>query len=135
LILSDDIVFYGTAVMAKREGLAFEGTIESDCAAVAARVLDLIEAGITVHCLRDLTRGGRASALVEIAETAGFAIALTETNKQSRSARRSPLPANCPGSTRCTSPMRAALLPLWPPRTPTGPWHCCDGSWWRMPSP
>jgi len=38
----------------------------------------MIEAGIAVHCLRDLTRGGLASALVEIAETAWLAIALDE---------------------------------------------------------
>ena len=78
VILSGDIGRHGIAVMAEREGLAFASTIESDCAAVAAPVLNLIEAGIAVHCLRDLTRGGLASALVEIAETAGLAIALDE---------------------------------------------------------
>jgi hydrogenase expression/formation protein HypE len=31
----------------------------------------MIEAGIEIHCLRDLTRGGLASALVEIAEASG----------------------------------------------------------------
>jgi len=41
-------------------------------------VLALIEAGIEVHCLRDLTRGGLASALVEIAETARVLIQLDE---------------------------------------------------------
>jgi hydrogenase expression/formation protein HypE len=33
---------------------------------------------VELHCLRDLTRGGLASALVEIAEVAGIAIDLTE---------------------------------------------------------
>ena len=37
----------------------------SRCASV---VMKLVAAGIDVHCLRDLTRGGLASALVEIAE-------------------------------------------------------------------
>ena len=78
VILSGDIGRHGIAVMAEREGLAFESTIESDCAPVAAPVLGLIDAGVGVHCLRDLTRGGLASALVEIAETAGLAIALDE---------------------------------------------------------
>jgi hydrogenase expression/formation protein HypE len=41
-------------------------------------VLALIEAGVDVHCLRDLTRGGLASALCEIAETAGLSIHLVE---------------------------------------------------------
>lgn len=78
VILSGDIGRHGIAVMAAREGLAFETAIESDCAPLARPVLDLIEAGIDVHCLRDLTRGGLASALVEIAETAGLAIFVDE---------------------------------------------------------
>jgi len=64
--------------MTAREGLAFETAIESDCAPLAAPVLDLIEAGIAVHCLRDLTRGGLASALVEVAAAARLAVSLEE---------------------------------------------------------
>ncbi len=79
VILSGDIGRHGIAVMAARESLGFEMPIESDCAPLAAAVLALIEAGIAVRCLRDLTRGGLASAMVEIAETAGVAIALDET--------------------------------------------------------
>jgi hydrogenase expression/formation protein HypE len=66
------------AVLAAREGFGFETVIESDCAPVAAPVLALIDAGVAVHCLRDLTRGGLASAAVEIAEAAGLSIALDE---------------------------------------------------------
>ena len=47
--------------MAAREGLEFETAIESDCAPLAAPVLALLDAGVDVHCLRDLTRGGLAS--------------------------------------------------------------------------
>jgi hydrogenase expression/formation protein HypE len=78
VILSGDIGRHGIAVMAAREGFGFETTIESDCAAVTNPVLALLEEGIAVHCLRDLTRGGLASAAVEIAETAGLAIVLDE---------------------------------------------------------
>jgi hydrogenase expression/formation protein HypE len=70
ILLSGDIGRHGMAIMAVREGLAFESAIESDCAPLADLVLGLIAAGVKVHCLRDLTRGGLASALVEIAETA-----------------------------------------------------------------
>ena len=66
------------AVMAAREGLGFESAIESDCAPLVRPVLDLLAEGIDVHCLRDLTRGGLASGLVEIAETAGLSIAIEE---------------------------------------------------------
>jgi hydrogenase expression/formation protein HypE len=78
VILSGDIGRHGMAVMAAREGFGFETVIESDCAPVALPALALIEAGIAVHCLRDLTRGGLASALVEIAETARLAIGIEE---------------------------------------------------------
>lgn len=78
ILLSGDIGRHGMAVMAAREGLAFESEIQSDCAPVAAPVLSLLEAGIDVHCLRDLTRGGLASALVEIAETCGLHLAIDE---------------------------------------------------------
>jgi hydrogenase expression/formation protein HypE len=36
--------------------------------------MNLLDAGIDVHCLRDLTRGGPASALCEIASTRGVHI-------------------------------------------------------------
>ncbi len=64
--------------MAAREGLGFETAIESDCTSLAEPVLALIEGGIAVRCLRDLTRGGLASATVEIAEAGACAIALQE---------------------------------------------------------
>ncbi len=78
VILSGDIGRHGIAIMAAREELGFESAIESDCAPLSAPVLALIEAEIEIHCLRDLTRGGLASASVEIAEAARLAIALDE---------------------------------------------------------
>ena len=72
IILSGDIGRHGIAVMAVREGLEFESVIESDCAPLNEIVTTLIESGIEIHCLRDLTRGGLAGALVEIAEAAGL---------------------------------------------------------------
>jgi hydrogenase expression/formation protein HypE len=70
VLLNGDLGRHGIAIMAMREGLEFESEIESDCAPLASTVLSLIEAGVEIHCLRDLTRGGLASALVEIAEAA-----------------------------------------------------------------
>jgi hydrogenase expression/formation protein HypE len=78
IILSGDIGRHGIAIMASREGLAFESEIESDSAPVADLVMNLLEAGIRVHCLRDLTRGGLATALVEIAQSANRHLHLTE---------------------------------------------------------
>jgi hydrogenase expression/formation protein HypE len=78
VILSGDIGRHGIAVLAAREQLGLESAIASDTASIAAPALALIEAGLAVHCLRDLTRGGLASAAVEIAGSVGLAIALDE---------------------------------------------------------
>jgi hydrogenase expression/formation protein HypE len=78
VILSGDIGRHGIAVMAVREGLAFESSLLSDCASLAGAVERLFDAGVEVHCLRDLTRGGLASALVEIAGTARLQIRVDE---------------------------------------------------------
>jgi hydrogenase expression/formation protein HypE len=78
VLISGDIGRHGMAIMATREGLAFESDIESDCAPLAEPVLDLLDAGIEIHCLRDLTRGGLASGMVEIARAAGVQIYLDE---------------------------------------------------------
>jgi hydrogenase expression/formation protein HypE len=79
ILLSGDIGRHGMAIMACREGLEFETTLESDCAPVHAQVLALLEAGIPVHCLRDLTRGGLATALLEIAASSALRIDLEES--------------------------------------------------------
>lgn len=79
LILSGDIGRHGMAVMAKRNGLEFESTISSDCAPLVEPVQRLLASGVDIHCMRDLTRGGLASGLVEIAESAGVRIDIDET--------------------------------------------------------
>lgn len=68
ILLSGDIGRHGIAIMATREGLSFESEIESDCAPLWEPVKALLDAGIEIHCLRDLTRGGLSSGLIEIAE-------------------------------------------------------------------
>jgi hydrogenase expression/formation protein HypE len=78
VLLNGDLGRHGIAIMAVREGLELEGKIQSDCASVAGLVMELIARGIEIHCLRDLTRGGLASALVEIAETAHLRIQVDE---------------------------------------------------------
>lgn len=80
ILLSGDLGRHGITIMATRENLSFESEIESDCAPLAAMALGLINAGIDVHCLRDLTRGGLASALVEISEAANYLINIFENS-------------------------------------------------------
>ncbi|MBA4138269.1 MAG: hydrogenase expression/formation protein HypE [Opitutus sp.] len=76
IVLSGDLGRHGMAIMATRANLSFESAIESDCAPLVAAVQALLAAGLEVHCLRDLTRGGLATSLVEIAESAKLALAI-----------------------------------------------------------
>jgi hydrogenase expression/formation protein HypE len=78
VLVNGDVGRHGMAIMAVREGLEFESTIESDSAPVADVVQRLLQAGIQVHCLRDLTRGGLTSVLNEIAEAAALTLHVEE---------------------------------------------------------
>ncbi|HWA06824.1 MAG TPA: hydrogenase expression/formation protein HypE [Ignavibacteria bacterium] len=79
IIINGDIGRHGIAIMASREGLEFEHTIQSDCAPLNGIVQDIIEAGIDVHCLRDLTRGGLSSTLNELAASSFKEIIIEES--------------------------------------------------------
>jgi hydrogenase expression/formation protein HypE len=78
VLLSGDLGRHGVAVMAARGDLGLQTQVASDCAPLVAPVLALLGARCAVACLRDLTRGGLAAALVEIAEAAGAEIAIEE---------------------------------------------------------
>ncbi len=79
ILLSGDIGRHGIAIMSQREGLQFEGALESDCAPLADLVRHLTRLGARLHCLRDLTRGGLAAALIEIADHVGVGMDLRES--------------------------------------------------------
>jgi hydrogenase expression/formation protein HypE len=79
VLISGAIAVHGIAILSVREGLEFETTLESDTAPLNGLVEALLRAaGPQVHVLRDPTRGGVASALNEIAASAGVGITLEE---------------------------------------------------------
>ena len=78
ILLNGDLARHGIAIMAEREGLEFETTIESDSAPLAGVISSHLAADIEIHCLRDLTRGGLASVLNEIAVAAKVGIEIDE---------------------------------------------------------
>ena len=78
VIVSGDLGRHGIAILSVREGLEFESPILSDCASVWPAVEALLNAGIEIHCLRDLTRGGLATTLNEIASDRNVCIKLEE---------------------------------------------------------
>jgi hydrogenase expression/formation protein HypE len=78
VLVSGDLGRHGIAILSVREGLEFESPILSDCANVWPAVEALLHAGIEIHCLRDLTRGGLATTLNEIASDRNVCIKLEE---------------------------------------------------------
>jgi len=78
IIVNGDIGRHGMAILAAREELALESPIESDCAPLNHAVKDLLDAGIQIHAMRDATRGGAASVIIEMAEDAGRDMTLIE---------------------------------------------------------
>lgn len=78
VIISGDLGRHGIAILSVREGLEFESPILSDCADLWPAVEALLNAGIEIHCLRDLTRGGLATTLNEIASDRNICIKLEE---------------------------------------------------------
>jgi hydrogenase expression/formation protein HypE len=78
IIISGTIGDHGMAVMSKREGLGFESSIVSDSAPLNTLVKDMLAAYPGIHAMRDPTRGGLASTLIEFAEASGVGIVLEE---------------------------------------------------------
>ncbi|MFZ2313874.1 MAG: hydrogenase expression/formation protein HypE [Methylobacter sp.] len=79
IIINSDLARHGIAVMLEREGLNFKNTLKSDCADLSGLVQNLIQANIDIHCMRDLTRGGLASCLIELAATSRHHVEINET--------------------------------------------------------
>jgi hydrogenase expression/formation protein HypE len=79
VIVSGTIGDHGIAVLSAREGLGFETTLESDVAPLNHLVQAMIGAG-EIHVLRDPTRGGLATSLVEISEQSNVTIEINEQN-------------------------------------------------------
>jgi hydrogenase expression/formation protein HypE len=75
VIVSGTIGDHGMAVWSTREGLEFEGHLESDTAPLN-RLVDAMTRAGDVHVLRDPTRGGLGTSLCEIAGSSSVGIEL-----------------------------------------------------------
>ncbi len=81
VLLSGPIGEHGIAILAQREGLRFETTVESDSAPLDTLVAAMLAASPTkqsIRCLRDPTRGGVSSTLNEIAVQSRVGIEIEE---------------------------------------------------------
>lgn len=79
IILSGDIGRHAVAIMAARQGFVTTPPIASDVECLHVAVRNLHAAGITPHCLRDLTRGGLGAALLELARQSGHDCEIEES--------------------------------------------------------
>jgi len=79
VIITGTIGDHGAAVVAQRESLALESSLESDVAPLGAMLNGLVErCGDAIHVLKDPTRGGLAMACHEIAGASNVRIELDE---------------------------------------------------------
>ncbi len=79
ILLNGSIGEHGIAILAQREGIAFETTIESDSAPLHTLAAAMLDTNAVFRCFRDPTRGGLSSALNEIAAQSRVGIVLDET--------------------------------------------------------
>lgn len=80
VILSGSIGDHGITILAQRAGISLGGNLRSDTMSLHRLVLMMLaEIPGAVHTLRDPTRGGVATSLNEIAETAQVSIELDES--------------------------------------------------------
>lgn len=79
VIISGTIGDHGIAILAARGELGLLTDLKSDCAPLNHMIDRVIAEGVDVKMMRDPTRGGAATTLVEIAEDFGAAIEVSET--------------------------------------------------------
>ncbi len=80
VLLSGDVGRHGIAIMACREELDLETSVSSDSAALHNVVQKMLSVPDSVHCLRDITRGGLASVLNELAAASEIGVVVDEEN-------------------------------------------------------
>lgn len=79
VIINGPVGDHGMTIMCQRENLNLQGDLASDTRALHREVETLIgRFGEDIHCLRDMTRGGLASVMNEIAQEADVTINLRE---------------------------------------------------------
>lgn len=76
IILTGTLGDHHATILTQR--LEMETALHSDCAPLNRMVAEILDAGIDVHTIRDITRGGLATVANELAEASGCRINLKE---------------------------------------------------------
>jgi hydrogenase expression/formation protein HypE len=80
IIVSGCMGDHGMAILCQREGLEFNTSLVSDCAPLNGLVETILSRHRGVRVMRDPTRGGLATALVELARARGLGFEIEETS-------------------------------------------------------
>jgi hydrogenase expression/formation protein HypE len=78
IVINGGIAEHGMAVLNARENLKFVSGIKSDCASLNHIVQKCLKASKDISMMRDLTRGGLATVLNEIAEASNLGMDIIE---------------------------------------------------------
>ncbi|MCX6347660.1 MAG: hydrogenase expression/formation protein HypE [Actinobacteria bacterium] len=68
ILINGSIAEHGLAVLSSRPEFSFKTNIVSDCAPLNSLIEDILKISDKVHALRDATRGGIATVLIELSE-------------------------------------------------------------------
>jgi hydrogenase expression/formation protein HypE len=78
IIVSGSLGDHAMTILSLRESLGFESALASDCAPLNGLVAALLGSGAQIRFLRDLTRGGLAASLHELASLTGSSLEIEE---------------------------------------------------------
>ena len=77
IIISGTLGDHHAAILSER--MEIENHIKSDCAPLGDMVKNMLDAGIEIHAMRDITRGGLGTVLNEFSNASGCCFELDET--------------------------------------------------------
>ncbi|MFC1632172.1 hydrogenase expression/formation protein HypE [Candidatus Omnitrophota bacterium] len=80
IVINGGIAEHGLAVLNARENLKFSSSIKSDCRHLNFEVERCLAASKNISVMRDLTRGGLATALNEIAQSSNLGLEVCQTD-------------------------------------------------------
>lgn len=78
IIISGTTGDHGACILALRDGIGLDTGLESDCRSMWDLVEEVLAGGISVHAMRDPTRGGLSALLNEWAVQSGICIEIEE---------------------------------------------------------
>jgi hydrogenase expression/formation protein HypE len=80
ILISGSIGDHGMAILSQREGLEFGSSLVSDCAPLNGLVQTLLDGHQEIRAMRDPTRGGLVTSLIELARDSRLGFEIDETN-------------------------------------------------------